>query len=147
LRPTSDEERTAGVRGLDVLVVDDDPDALEIYCRMLELHGARVTCATSAATAVEHLDEGYTYQVLVSDIAMPGHDGLWLVRELRRRAVRGVRRVLAIAVTGCAIPSVHADAFEAGFDVFLRKPVDGDTLVAAVARYRGEPERLRDAGR
>ena len=124
------------MRGLDVLVVDDDPDAREIYRTLLERGGARVTCASSAAEALAHIDGGYTYQVLLSDIAMPERDGLWLVGELKRRAAAAGARVLAIAVTGSAIPEIEAAALSAGFDLFLIKPVDGDVLLSAVARYR-----------
>lgn len=124
------------MRGLDVLIVDDDPDAREIYRTLLERDGARVTCAASAGEALSHIDGGYTYQVLLSDIAMPDRDGLWLVSELRQRAAAAGARVLAIAVTGSAIPEIEAAAVNAGFDLFLIKPVDGPVLLSAVARYR-----------
>jgi CheY-like chemotaxis protein len=127
------------VQGLDVLVVDDDPDAQEIYRTLLERAGARVTCASSAAEALSHIDGGYEYQVLVSDIAMPERDGLWLVHELKQRAAAAGTRVLAIAVTGSAIPEIEAAAVNAGFDLFLVKPVDHDVLLSAVGRYRASP--------
>jgi CheY-like chemotaxis protein len=135
MRGTSDDEKPA-IRGLDVLVVDDDLDAQEIYRRLLELYGARVTCATSAATAVEQIDAGYAYDVLLSDIAMPGRDGLWLVRQMRAR--RG-QQILAVAVTGSSTPDLEGAARDAGFDVFLVKPVDGEALLAAVAACRRRP--------
>jgi CheY-like chemotaxis protein len=133
MRGTTDEEKSRIIRGLDVLVVDDDLDAQEIYCRLLELYGARVTCAASAATAVEQIEAGYTYDVLLSDIAMPGRDGLWLVRQMRAR--RG-RQVLAVAVSGSSTPRLESAAREAGFDAFLVKPVDVEALLAAVGECR-----------
>jgi two-component system CheB/CheR fusion protein len=133
MRGSGHDERSAAIRGLDVLVVDDDPDAQEIYCRLLELCGARVTCAASAATALEQIEAGYAYDVLLSDIAMPGRDGLWLVRQIRAR--RG-REVLAVAVSGSSTPRLEAAAREAGFDLFLVKPVDGDALLSAVGECR-----------
>jgi CheY-like chemotaxis protein len=136
MRGTTDDEKSRAIRGLDVLVVDDDLDAQEIYCRLLELYGARVTCASSAATAVEQIDAGYAYDVLLSDIAMPSRDGLWLVRQMRAR--RG-SRILAVAITGSSTPRLEAAAREAGFDLFLVKPVDGDALLAAVGACRRRP--------
>jgi CheY-like chemotaxis protein len=131
-----DKSRLEAIRGLDVLVVDDDPDAQEVLCALLEFHGARVTCASSAAQALQYIAEGYTYQVVVSDLAMPERDGVWLIGQLRREALRQNRRILAIVLTGSVLPEIQQEALSAGFDTFLKKPVELDDLLEAVARYR-----------
>jgi CheY-like chemotaxis protein len=72
--------------------------------------------------------------VLLSDIAMPGGDGLDLIRELRRReALRG-RRVPAIALTAYAAAPDRRRALEAGYEAYVAKPVDAAALAALILR-------------
>jgi len=75
--------------GIHVLVVDDNADARELFKTILEYAGALVSVAASAEQAVRFFDH-VVPDVLVSDVSMPGHDGYWLIRELRtREAARG----------------------------------------------------------
>ena len=133
--PTAHTEPRA-LAGVRVLVVDDDPDARESIGAVLEHAGAAVTTASSvreALAAVARSAPG----VVLSDIAMPCEDGFALVRELRRRhgGVGGCLPV--IALTGYASPADEARVLTAGYDVYLTKPVEPATLVAAIARFAG----------
>jgi two-component system CheB/CheR fusion protein len=113
------------LRGRRVLLVEDNPDTLESLQMLLEVEGARVTPASSAAAALQKAAEG-EFDLLVSDIAMPGMDGLQLIAELRRRPRSA--RWPAIAVTGFAGAADAQRAKAAGFDAHLGKPLSLDAL-------------------
>jgi CheY-like chemotaxis protein len=67
--------------------------------------------------------------VLVSDIAMPGEDGLSLVRRLSECGVSRDRRIITIAVTGLSAPQHQRLALEAGFEACLNKPLEPRSLI------------------
>jgi len=129
--------KIAGVR---VLVVDDEPDARGLVQRLLEDCDAVVATAASAADACEQLRDG-RFDVLVSDVGMPGEDGYSLMRRVR--ALSGLRgRIAAVALTAHARPEDRARALEAGFQWHIAKPIDPAELVAAIAAlasHRGDP--------
>ena len=72
-------------------------------------------------------------QVLLSDIAMPDHDGLWLIRQVRRLPETQGSRTPAAAITGHVFDNDRAPLLEAGFQCVLQKPVALDDLVEAVS--------------
>jgi PAS domain S-box-containing protein len=125
-------EATSRLRGVRVLVVDDDADALDFTSALLEQHGAEVTTSPSARAARDVL-EHTTPDVLVSDIGMPGEDGFALIGEVRAMgAVRGFW-IPAIALTAYAQAEDRNQALSAGYQVHMAKPVDPAALVASVA--------------
>jgi PAS domain S-box-containing protein len=136
------ERRIAGLR---VLVVDDEPDARELFTRLLEDHGVVVMTAASAADALAILRER-RIDVLVSDIGMPGMDGYELIRRVR--ALGGdISAMPAVALTAYARAEDRARALEAGFQLHLAKPVESAVLLASLAKLaRREGDALgRDA--
>lgn len=122
------------LKGKNVLVVDDDPDAAEIVSRILSQYGAEVTSVQSGPTALSLLDAS-RYDVLISDIAMPEMDGYEFVRTIRGSGNRVAERIPAIALTAFSRSEDRRRAMLAGFDMFLSKPVDPPELVAVVSRY------------
>ncbi len=124
------------LRGLRVLVVDDDPDARELVAKVLEASGAAVEAATTAAAALSALMDAPP-DVLVSDVRMPGEDGLSLVRKVRALG-HAPPALVAVALTGLARREDGRRALEAGFDQCLRKPFEPDELVGAVLAARGD---------
>jgi len=72
------------LEGCHVLVVDDDGDARSLMTTVLRYHGALVTAVASATEALRRLERTQP-DVVICDVAMPEHDGYWLVREFRRR--------------------------------------------------------------
>jgi CheY-like chemotaxis protein len=119
------------VRGLRILVVDDDPDARTLIRRQLEGLQAVVALAGSAQEAVREFTT-LRPDLLVCDIGMPGQDGYELIREIRALE-RGRHKTPAIALTGFARPEDRDRAMEAGFQLHLSKPVESDALAQAVA--------------
>ena len=133
-RPALSGERfhpTPTLKGVHVLVVDDDPDARESIAVALEQSGACVHAVGSGAEAVESLERNPP-DVLLSDIAMPGMDGYALLRQARAR-LRGLR-VVAAALTAYAGEEDRRRALAAGFLTHLAKPVKPAELVATVAK-------------
>jgi PAS domain S-box-containing protein len=119
------------LEGLRLLVVEDDPDSRELIELVLTSEGAHVDGASSADEALKAFDRSQP-DVVVSDIGMPGHDGYWLVRQLRERfpAVR------VLALTAYTRREDARRAEEAGFDAHLGKPVDPARLVETIAAMR-----------
>jgi signal transduction histidine kinase len=126
--------RLSDLTGLQVLVVDDEPDARELLKRVLSDCGAEVLVASSAAEALE-LIRGRPLHVLVSDIGMPEVDGYELLRRVR--AQEGSGRLPAIALTAFARSEDRTRALRAGFLVHVSKPVEPAELVATVASVAG----------
>jgi two-component system CheB/CheR fusion protein len=119
------------LRGLRILVVDDDVGTLEAVSEMLRLNGASVIAAASAAEALKAAQESRP-EVIVSDIAMPGEDGYSLIRAIRALPAVEQANVPAIALTAAAGAKGRAQSLDAGFQEYLEKPVDIDRLARAV---------------
>lgn len=121
--------------GVRVLVVDDEPIVCALVRRVLHECKATVQTATSAAAALSLLRQE-TFDVLVSDIGMPGEDGYHLIR-----AVRGLdtanREIPAAALTAFARAEDRVRTALAGFRSHLSKPVEASELVAVVANLAG----------
>jgi PAS domain S-box-containing protein len=121
------------LHGLKVLFVDDQPDARELMAELLELHGASVVVADSAAHALKAMDEA-ALDVLVSDIGMPDEDGYELIRKIRARGSERGGNIPAIAVTGFATAVDNRHAISEGFQFALAKPIDPGAFLSAVAK-------------
>ena len=115
-----------------VLLVDDDPDTLQILSVMLAESKAGVQTAASVSEALEIL-EWYQPDVLVSDLAMPGEDGYSLISKIRALAGGKVTQVPAVALTSYVRVEDRARALSAGFNLFVPKPVEPQELIAAIA--------------
>jgi CheY-like chemotaxis protein len=122
--------------GIHVLVVDDDADTRELAVQALEHYGALVTTVPSATQAVKAL-ERFLPDIVVSDLAMPGEDGYWLLREIRAMPGERARRIRVIAVTAFGSEHPRDRALNAGFDEYLRKPLDVWVLCAMIGRLCG----------
>jgi CheY-like chemotaxis protein/nitrogen-specific signal transduction histidine kinase len=127
------------LEGVNILLVDDEPDTREVMPAVLERFGARVSVAASAAEAMTLLQRSGA-DVLVADIGMPGEDGYSLIGRVR--ALTGsVRDLPAIALTAYAGEADRRRAMEAGFHLHLAKPVEPAELVSAVAALTQSPSR------
>jgi PAS domain S-box-containing protein len=118
--------------GIHVLAVDDDANALGMLASMLELGGATVSKANSAADAIDQFRRQPDIAVVLSDIGMPDRDGYDLIESLRRDFAERAERVAAVAITGYARDEDHARALHAGFDAHLAKPFGMDELFDAI---------------
>ncbi|HYH84398.1 MAG TPA: ATP-binding protein [Pyrinomonadaceae bacterium] len=131
--------QSAILAGLRVLVVDDEPDTLDLLRVVLERGGARVVAVGSASDAWGALEEGLP-DLLLCDIGMAGEDGYQLIRRVRERE-RGAL-VPAIALTAYAGDADRARSLEAGFQLHVPKPIDPASLVAIVAELASAREKV-----
>jgi CheY-like chemotaxis protein len=129
-------DRLTGERdlvGVQVLLVDDDPDARDAVQIFLDLRGAQVSVADSVEHALQ-VFERHRPDVVVSDISMPQADGYLLAESVRRieqqRNANG--RSALIALTGFAADTDRRQALERGFDDHLGKPIDLDQLAGRI---------------
>jgi PAS domain S-box-containing protein len=148
LDPTSPEDETPGsgevvsgtesaaysqsnfLQDVRVLIVDDDLDSLEILGEALDSAGAKVTAAKSAH---DGLAARGPFDVIVSDIGMPGADGYSFMRNIRSREVDA--DVPAIALTAYARDADAERAIRAGYQEHFAKPIDARKLIEAVKRW------------
>jgi CheY-like chemotaxis protein len=122
--------------GLSVLIVDDDPDVRDALAGVLERSGAKVKAAAAVGEAMNALREA-VFDVLVSDLGMPGDDGYELIRQVRMLPAAAGGALPALAVSAYAKESDLRKALAAGFRVHLAKPVAPAELVQEVARAAG----------
>lgn len=147
---TTRPDNRVELAGLDVLVVDDDPDALDLLATLLETRSARVVCASSAGEAFHRMVERNP-DVLISDIGMPGEDGYSLIHRVRGLPEREGGDTPAIALTAFNQESDRSRALAAGFSLHLAKPIDVSRLCSEVSRlgrsgaHGSAVEQLRDA--
>lgn len=130
------EERPTSLEGVRVLVVDDEPDTRELLVAVIERCGAEVSSASSAAEAMEMLRRSPP-DVLVSDVGMPGEDGLSFMRRVRALPPAEGGRVPAIALTAFASSGDRTRALLAGFNQFVSKPIENQELVIVIATVIG----------
>ena len=124
------------------MVVDDDDESRHVVAAHLESCDAGVLTASSAAEALDLLQQ-HSVHVLLADIAMPGEDGYSLIRRLRSLNVP-MSSVPAAALTAFAREEDRQEALDAGFQLHLSKPIDAGSLIAAVvtlARWRPPQQR------
>ena len=122
----------ADLRGVRVLFVDDQEDARQLAKVILSRAGAEASTASSVSEAIDAVERTGP-DVVVTDIAMPLADGYTLLRELRTADVRAGRRTPAIAATAYGTPEDRDRALAAGFDAFIRKPMQPEALTSAIA--------------
>ena len=127
--PTSSLPPTGELAGVDLLVVEDDPDSRDLLRHLLERRGAKVTPASNAGAALEAL-ETKAFDVIVSDVGMPEMDGLELLRTLRSRTSAAGQRTPAVALTAYTRAADRTQVAQAGFQAHVPKPVDAEELVA-----------------
>jgi PAS domain S-box-containing protein len=120
------------LRGVRVLVVDDDPDTLEILCIMLTQFHVEVAAAASSEEALK-LFEKWRPDVLISDLAMPVEDGFTLIRKIRAMTAEQGGNTPAAALTAYAREEDSRAALDAGFHSHVAKPIDPKMLAAAVS--------------
>jgi len=124
------------LEGLRVLVVDDESDARELIRTVLESCHARVTTVATAPEALRLFQE-QAPDVLLSDIGMMGHDGYWLIRQVRALPAERGGRVPAVAITAYAAIKDRTRALMEGFNNHVSKPTEPEELLAVVAAIVG----------
>jgi signal transduction histidine kinase/CheY-like chemotaxis protein len=128
-RAHSPRTELAGVR---VLFVDDQADARDLARVIFTNAGAQSTITSCASEALDALERS-PHDIVVADIAMPEVDGYALITEIRRRDAVSGRHTPAVAATAYRSDDDRDRALAAGFDAYVKKPMDAATLTSTVA--------------
>ena len=128
----SSRKPAAELAGVRLLFVDDQPEARDLARVIFSNAGAEATIAASATEALQALDR-MPVDIIVADIGMPEVDGYALIAEVRRRDALTGRHTPAIAATAYRGQEDRARALAAGFDAYLKKPMDAGTLTSMIA--------------
>jgi len=130
------------LNGLKILVVDDNKTNRRILHGMLTRWGAQTTCAEGASQALSELDAACSadrhYQLILTDMHMPGMDGFGLVQEIQRRPE--VLPVTVVMLTSAGHSGDAERCRELGIHSYLYKPVRKQELLAAILRALGHPQ-------
>lgn len=126
----------AELSGLRVLTVEDNPDISTLLTLILEASGADVTSVASAPRALELLGEE-KFDAIVSDIGMPEMSGIEFIRRLRAKG----SHIPGIALSAYSTAEDRHAALDAGYDLFVSKPVQPAKLVEGLSGLVGGDER------
>jgi len=132
-KKSRDRRESVTLKGVAILIVDDNDDGREMLMAALSDYGARIVAVDSAAAALEVLsNDQFVPNIVVADVGMPEIDGYGLIRQIRASLVPRVSQVPAIAVTAYANPEDRIRALVAGFQAHVSKPVDAPLLAASI---------------
>ncbi|MBX3203626.1 MAG: GAF domain-containing protein [Labilithrix sp.] len=131
IRVDSSFERPSQLRGVRVLVVDDEEDARQLVQAVLEDCGCLVTTACSVGDAMTALATAVP-DLLVSDIGMPHQDGYDLIRQVRALPAGSGGSLPAAALTAYARAEDRRRVLHAGYSMHIPKPVEPAELVAVM---------------
>jgi CheY-like chemotaxis protein len=127
------------LQGLRILAVDDQADMRDFLQRALADHKAQVTVVDSADRAMQVLlaaRDDSPFDVLISDIGMPGMNGYEFMYNVRHELHLGAGELPAVAVTAFAREDDRRRALDAGFQAHLTKPYNMETLVAVLRQLK-----------
>jgi signal transduction histidine kinase/ActR/RegA family two-component response regulator len=127
--PASAPRRTGAAPARRVLVVEDNSDARESLCQLLEQAGHEVADAADGPSGLEAA-RALRPEIALLDIGLPGLDGYEVARRLR--ADPATAKTFLVAVTGYGQPEDRRRAWQAGFDAHLVKPVSPERLEAVL---------------
>jgi len=120
------------VAGITALVIDDHIDSVQLLVAALEPFGVHVIASYSVQEA-RQIMSAITPDIVICDLHLPGETGIDFIRWLRSRPLESGRGIPAIAVTSFYERFGVRETRDAGFDMFLRKPLDPMEIVHAVA--------------
>lgn len=134
------DSKDSALAGMTILIVDDEPVALEITKLMLTLYHAQVIAAVTAAKALEQI-QMHRPDVIISDISMPRMDGYQFIREVRNLPAHIGGGTPAVALTAFGRIEDQERAINAGFQRHLSKPVELHALIDTIASVAGQKAR------
>jgi len=122
------------LRGIKILLVEDDNDSREVLSLFLNQSGAKVLSAESAKTAMDILSECSDDHpnIIISDLAMPVEDGYSLISRIRNLPNQKCSQIPAIALSAFATVENKQRAFQVGFQKYSTKPFEPDLLIEEI---------------
>ncbi len=120
------------LKGMTILVVEDEPDAQRFMKLLLESYKSKVLVASNGLEALKVLESDPGVSVILSDIGMPEMDGYKFIRAVRSSPEKKISGLCAIALTAFSRPQDRILAMKSGFDNYISKPVEREELVAVI---------------
>jgi len=124
------------LKGLRILVVDDEADSRDLVTAILTRCGGKVRSCESVAEALNTFRE-WKPDLLVSDIGMPNEDGYELIKKLRKLRLKRAREIPVVALTAYATDDDRERTLSAGFQMHVAKPIEPEALVRSIAGAAG----------
>jgi CheY-like chemotaxis protein len=121
------------LKGLRILVVDDEADSRDLVSAILMRCGSDVNCCKSAADGMKAF-MSWKPDLLVSDIGMPVEDGYSLIKKLRKLKTKHAREIPAIALTAYATKEDQERTLSSGFQMHVAKPIVPEKLITSIAK-------------
>lgn len=131
---TMEVNRSQPLKGVQVLLVEDEADIASLLIFVLQEAGATVTLCESAETALSVL-EVVRPNILVSNIRLPQQDGAWLIRQIHNHPRPDVQQIPLIAVTSYTREFAASQAILSGFDFFLPKLESPNILIGTIFTF------------
>ena len=125
---TPARDSTRPLAGLQILVVEDHADSRDFLEEILTYYGAAVVSAASATEAMQIVAR-VTPSIVIADVAMPYHDGVWLLKELRQHQAVTGQYVPVVALTASVSRPLKVD-----FDAVLIKPCPIEKVCRVIQR-------------
>jgi CheY-like chemotaxis protein len=120
------------LKGISILVVEDDDDTRDLLKVLLQTQGALVTATASVMDALQSYDQSRP-DVIVADIGMPDYNGYTLIGRVRARDREKGKIVPAIALTAFTTAIDRDTVLSAGFQVHMPKPFEPNRLISVIA--------------
>lgn len=114
--------------GWTVVVIDDEPDAVEIVSFLLEMYGATVVVAGNGRAGLEMINK-HRPRFVITDLSMPEMNG-WMMTQALKLGDRRVADIPIVALTAHAMAGDRSKALQMGFHNYLTKPLDPETFVS-----------------
>ncbi len=131
-------DKVADIKGMRILVVDDNTINLQLTVSILNSHHATVSEATGGGEALA-LAESQGFDLILMDVHMPGMSGMEATRRIRGGGGFNVRTPI-IAITADVMQESHLQIFSAGMDEVLIKPVEESEMINTIAAFSGDSE-------
>ena len=122
-----------------VLVVEDDKELLQLFCRVLEKNGYQTAGAADGREALQKMDQEY-FDLVISDIMMPGIDGYELVKSLRDSG----SNIPVLMITAKDAFNDMQLGFQSGTDDYMVKPVNVNEMVLRVGALLRRAQMIND---
>ena len=134
------EEKNASIRGMHILIAEDNELNMEIAQFVLESAGAVLSRAMNGKEALECFQASApgTFDVILMDVMMPAMDGFEATRAIRALDREDAKTIPIIAMTANAFAEDRKRAFEAGMNEHLAKPLESRQMKEVIAAYRGK---------
>jgi len=115
-----------------ILVIEDNPQNLELMCYLLRAFGHTVLAARDGAEGIE-MSRREMLDVIICDVHLPGVDGYQVAQHLKKHPV--LRQIPLVAVTALAMVGDREKLLSAGFDGYIDKPIDPERFVKQIEAF------------